>query len=126
MSRYAFYRIYRRQERIGDDAPVVSAVVGWALYIGVVVVPLLAIVLALPISWLPDLLVAHPVVTAMLVAVGLMLFAYLRWVRTAQISKLGEIYSAQPRYLKWIREVMFWLWLLLGPILFVSSRWFPH
>ncbi|MDP2326127.1 MAG: hypothetical protein Q8N51_19155 [Gammaproteobacteria bacterium] len=119
MFRYAFCRIYAHQRCKGYSDPLFGAVLGWATYVMTVFIPLIPIVVASRLRWVPEAVMAHPARTGMVVGAALTLLAYVMWVKNGVYATLDDLYGGEPHGLKRARAILFWLWPLLGLILFV-------
>ena len=117
MFRYAFYRIYKHQQRIGKWNPADSAAIGWAAYIGIVYVPVSVLVLERLKPWIPALIVAHPAIFNIVVMFLVIAVANRIWVRSGAYAELGVLYDHEPPWVMRIRAGIFWLWAIAGPVL---------
>lgn len=123
--RYTFYRLYSLRRRAADPQPLLGATLIWAMYLSVAFIPAIVIARTLQPPWLPNFVVTHPAITAMLIGGALMVYAHLRWVRSGDFAKLDELYESESVLVKRVRGAAFWLWFLLIPVSLVIIRKLP-
>ncbi len=117
MNRYAFYRFYAFALRNGISDPSSYALSNWIVYAGIPLVAFLKLIERLKPQWMPDLAVAHPRATIILLGVMLVVVGYMRWIASGQHATLASIYESEPSSVQALRRRLFWCWFLITPLL---------
>lgn len=120
MNRYAFYRFYAFAVRNGISDPPSAALANWVMYVGVPLMFLLKLIERLKPQWMPDLAVAHPRATIILLGVMLVVVGYMRWVASGEHAKLASIYESESSSVQTLRRRLFWCWFLMTPLLIAA------
>jgi hypothetical protein len=110
MFQFVFYRAYLARLRAGDPHPLIGALVVWTSYVAAPLLPLVPLMRAVEVPWLPTMVAEHNTISGMVLVAVIYGYGLVTYVGTGAIPRLEGRFSSESESRARSRQVFLWVW----------------